>query len=477
MTSFVDEYQRWDALDLARLIASGEVTAREVLEAAIARVSEVNGAINAVVHPRFEDARADRNAQSPAGLLGGVPFLLKDITIHVRDWPISSGSRFLKDYVSTFTSEIVERYRAAGLILFGRTTSPEFGYAASTESRLFGVTRNPWDLSLSSGGSSGGASAAVAAGIVPMAQGGDSGGSLRIPAAFCGLFGFKPTRAVTPGGPHHGSFLGFSCIHAISRSVRDSAALLDATAGPDLGAPYFTVPPAESYSANLSAPLRRLRIALQTTPFNDVPLDAECERAAIDVARLCESLGHVVEPVTFSVDSERLQILYNVVWPAMILRAVQQQERATGRVSTDDFELHVVRLLDQARRLTAADFVEGLETMHSVGREFAQQFDGYDMMLTPTTALETPPIGMLDPSNPDQAALDHNLARAVAFTQIFNVTGQPAASVPVYWSEAGLPVGVQIAARYGDDAGLLQLAAQLEAARPWAHRRPHIATA
>ncbi len=468
-----ERYRGCDAISLAECVRRGEATALELLEAAERATRETDPLVNAIACWQLEAARSAVSRLDTMAPLAGVPFLLKDITTHVAGWPMSSGSAIFKDFVSTFDSNIVERYRDAGLIAFGRTTTPEFGYAATTESRLYGATRNPWNLELSAGGSSGGAAAAVAAGIVPVAQGGDSGGSLRIPAAFCGLYGLKPTRARTPSGPYHGSFLGFSSTHVISRSVRDSALFLDVASGPDAGAPYFAERPARPFAEAVSARPGLIRIAVQRRAFDDSRVDPECIEALEGAAELCRALGHEVVDVDFRFEHRKLRSLYFLVWPTLVRLALDQRAAATGRPwRLEQVEAYVARLVHDVRDTSAVAFAQALEDINAVARDFRLQSDQFDAVLSPTTALVAPRIGVLDPSNPDQDALDTALARAVAFTQIYNLTGQPAASLPLHWTRDGIPVGVQLATRYGDEALLLQLSAQLEEVQPWFDRIP-----
>lgn len=473
MAISLEKYRACDATALAALVRSGEASPQEILEAAISAAEVANPHVNAITHWRLDSAREEVLARHDERPLAGVPFLLKDISTHVAGWPLTSGSTLFRDFISAVDSTIVQRYREAGLVMFGRTATPEFGYAATTESRLTGVTRNPWNLALSAGGSSGGAAAAVATGIVPVAQGGDAGGSLRIPAAFCGLYGLKPTRARTPAGPFHGSFLGFSSTHVISRSVRDSALFLDASHGPDTGAPYFAERPAETFaSAALQKP-RRLRIAVQRRAYDNCTVDPECLAAVEHAAALCRQLGHEVVDVDFQFDVAKLQSLYLVVWPTLVRLALNQWTAATGRQwRLDDLETCVARAVDGVRETSAVEFVQALEHVNAISAHFRRQCEAFDALLTPTTALVTPRLGVLDPSNRDQDEHDAAVQRAVAFTQICNATGQPAASLPLYWTRDGLPVGVQLATRYGDEALLLQLSTQLEEAQPWFHRMP-----
>jgi amidase len=469
------QYQELDAIALAERVRAGEVQPRELLETAIARAAQVNGEINAICHPMYEAAFDDPNLSTPRGPLSGVPFLLKDLTAHAAGWPLTSGSGLLRDFVSSFDSTLVRRYREAGLVLFGRTHSPEFGYAAASESKLFGATRNPWNLALTSGGSSGGSAAAVAAGIVPAAQGGDGGGSIRIPASFCGLFGLKPTRARTPAGPAHGSFLSFAQTHVISRSVRDSALLLDLTQGPDTGAPYYAERPSRPYLEAVRTRPERLRIALQRRAYDDTSVAPDCIRALEDAAQLCEQLGHDVVEVNFRFEHHKLKQLYRIIWPMLILRALDMNSERTGQPwRAEDLEDYLAWNIGNVRSLSANDFLAALENVIAVGQEFAKQSDDFDVVLSPTTAQPAPRVGVLDPSNPDRDQLEEALNASTAFTQIYNVSGAPAASVPLYWTDADVPIGVQIGARYGDETTIFKLSGQLEAARPWARRRPSL---
>ena len=468
------DYDARDALGLAEWVRSGDVTPRELLEIAIARVEERNQQINAVVIRMFEEARRAVENGLPDGPLRGVPFLIKDLHAACVGVRMTNGSRLFEDFVSERDCELVARYRRAGLVLFGRSASPEFGITTSTESVLFGQTRNPWRTTHSAGGSSGGAAAAVAAGILPAAHASDGGGSIRIPAACCGLFGLKPTRARNPAGPAVGEgWSGMSGAHAITRSVRDSAALLDATQGPELGAPYWAPPVQRAFLEEVRVDPGRLRIALQLESFNGAPVHADCAQAARDAAELCVALGHEVEEARLEVDAAAFGSAAQVVIAANLLAELADRAAALGReLAADDVVPGTSALAEAARRVDASAYARSIVTLHAVGRQVARFLERYDVILTPTLA--TPPLelGRLALTNTDFERLTQDITATVGFTQVFNAAGNPAMSVPLSWNAEGLPIGVQFAGRFGDEATLFRLAGQLESARPWFDRRP-----
>jgi Asp-tRNA(Asn)/Glu-tRNA(Gln) amidotransferase A subunit family amidase len=471
------DYEKYDALGLAELVRKGEVSPSELLDAALARVSARNDALNAV-NMNFEArARRELAAGLPDGPFRGVPFLLKDLHAQLAGERLTYGSRLFADFVSTTDSELVARYRRAGLVLFGRTTSPELGLTAATESLLWGATRNPWNLERTPGGSSGGASAAVAAGILPAAHASDGGGSIRIPAACTGLFGVKPTRARVPMGPHAGEgWGGMSTTHAVTRSVRDSAALLDATQGPDLGAPYCAPAPERPYLEEVTRTPGRLRIALQTEAFNGVEVDPECVAAARDAAKLCEGLGHHVEEASLAVDRESFGRATQVLIGANVQATTEDAAKAQGRELGPDLVENMTWLMVVgARQIPAADYARAVRTIHAITRAAEAFFTRFDVLLTPTMAMQTAKIGELALSNAPDSGYLGRLARCTGFTSLFNSAGNPAMSVPLATASDGMPLGVQFGARFGDEATLFRLAGQLEAARPWAARRPAVA--
>jgi Asp-tRNA(Asn)/Glu-tRNA(Gln) amidotransferase A subunit family amidase len=362
-------------------------------------------------------------------------------------------------------------------VIFGKTASPEFGLTTSTESVLFGQTRNPWKPTHMAGGSSGGAAAAVAAGIVPAAHASDGGGSIRIPASCCGLFGLKPTRARIPAGPDAGEgWSGMSANHVVSRSVRDSAALLDATHGPAAGDPYFAPAPERAFLDEVGADPGRLRIAVQTEAFNGCPTHADCVAAVRDAAELLASLGHHVEEAVFTPDREALGRATQVIIAANVRATALDRAAALGRELRDDDIEPVTRgMALLVKDLEAAEYPRAVRTIHTAGRQVAAFFEGYDALLTPTLACPPMELGRLALTNSDLPAFLGAITQTVGFTQLFNATGNPAASLPLSWNGDGLPIGVQLAGRFGDEATLLRLSAQLEQARPWFGRRPGLA--
>ena len=468
------EYAAYDGLGLAKLIRRREVRADEVLEAAIERIEAQNPALNAVVTRTYDEARAALERAPAGGAFAGAPFLLKDLGGAQGGVRLTGGSRFFEDAVAPFDAEIVRRYRAAGLAILGRTNTPELGLSATTEPVLFGPCRNPWHRGHTSGGSSGGSAAAVAAGMVPLAHASDGGGSIRIPAACCGLFGLKPTRGRNSMAPYAGeSLAGCAVEHVVSRSVRDSAAALDATCGPAPGDPYFAPPPARPYLEEVGADPGRLRIAIATRAFNGAPVTRECAEAAQQCAALCADLGHEVEEAAPDYDGYGLDHTYDRVFAVGAAANVRIRAELMKRTfDPSRFERVTLAMLERASAIGAAEYVQLVHRLHAVSRQIAAFFATYDLLLTP--ALAEPPVrlGVLDMMSEDLDAYALRLWRFTPFTYVFNVTGQPAMSVPFSWNGDGLPIGVQVVGRYGDEASLFRLAAQLEQARPWAERRP-----
>jgi amidase len=469
-----EEFESFDGLGLAELVRRRDASPAELLDAAVSRVEARNPELNAVVTRMYDQARAALAEGLPAGPFTGVPYLLKDLGAHYTGAVTSFGSTLFKDFVVDHDSEITARLRRAGLIIFGKTNTPELGLAPSTEPRLFGPTRNPWNPAHSSGGSSGGSAAAVAAGMVPMAHATDGGGSIRIPASCCGLFGLKPTRARNPMGPDAGEGWGGASVgHAVTRTVRDSAALLDATSGPDVGDPYWAPPPARPFLDEVGRDPGRLRIALTTRPWNGQPVDPECAEAATAAARLCERLGHHVEEATPAVDAKLLGEASLIIVSANIRAALEARAVALGReLAAGDVErLTWARAMD-GHTARAADYARSIGVIHRTGRVVARFFTGYDILLSPTMCRPPYPLGVLDLMTEDVERYTQAILGAIGFTSLFNSAGCPAMSVPLSWSRAGLPIGVQFAAPFGDEATLFRLGAQLETARPWDARRP-----
>ena len=472
----MEDYERYDGLGLAELVARGECSAAELIEAAIARTEQRDPAIGAVVIPMFEAARAAAQAgpANAAAPFGGVPFLLKDLHLALPGVRLCNGSQLFADHIPEVESELVARYRRAGLIIFGKSHSPELGLTTTTESRLFGQTRNPWNPAHTAGGSSGGAAAAVAAGLLPLANASDGGGSIRIPASCCGLFGLKPTRGRTPHGPLSGEgWSGMSTVHAITRSVRDSAALLDATAGPDAGAPYAAQPPQRPWLEEVPRAPGRLVIAMREETWNGAPVHPDCSEALRDAAALCEELGHEIVPAQGHFDAEALRSASLTIIGTQTRALLEARAAALGRaLQQDDVEPGTWAVAEIGAARSATDYARALNTIHAAGREMAASFSACDLLLTPTMAAPPARLGVLSLSNPDGNAQNAALQQAIGFTQLINITGNPAMSVPLWWTGAGLPIGVQFTAPLDDEAQLFRLAGQLEAARPWAERRP-----
>jgi len=472
----VDDLALLDATAQADLVRRKEVKAIELVDAAIDRIERLNPTLNAVVTPMYDLARQAASRPLPDGPFAGVPFLLKDLLVEYAGVRFTEGSAFLRDYVSDHDSELVARHKRAGLIVLGKTNTPEFGILPTTEPRLFGPTHNPWDTGRTTGGSSGGSAAAVAAGIVPMAHGNDGGGSIRIPASCCGLFGLKPTRGRNPLGPDFGDiFSGLVAEHALTRSVRDSAALLDATSGPDLGDPYWAPPPERPFLREVGADPGRLRIAFTTQAATEAEVHPDCMTATRDAAALCADLGHEVVEAAPAIDGQLLMQAFITLWSAGNAWTVDDFARRTGRTPTPDlFEPLTWALQEMGRQHSASAYLLALQDLQGVSRDVARFFIDYDIWLTPTLGEPPVPLGTFDspPENPLQGLF--RAAAFVPFTPICNITGQPAMSVPLYWNADGLPVGSHFVGRFGDEATLLRLAAQLEQARPWADRRPPV---
>ncbi|MGO9020036.1 MAG: amidase [Syntrophobacteraceae bacterium] len=491
------EYDQYDGIGLARLVREGQVSASELCEEAISRIEQLNPHLNAVITLMFAQARATAKGALPDGAFKGVPFLLKDLLHAWAGVPLSSGSKSLKDFVPDRDAEIVSRFKRAGLIVLGKTNLPEFGLMAVTEPEAFGPTRNPWNLHHTPGGSSGGSAAAVASRIVPIASANDGGGSIRIPASCCGIFGLKPTRGRTPVGPYYGEVWdGAVSDLALSLSVRDSAALLDAVQGPEAGAPYAIVPPERPYLEEIGLDPGTLRIAFTTRSPIGTEVHPECVEAVRRAAALLESLGHRVEEAEPVYDGKALAKCYMILYFGQIAAdlALIAVEQGADKARLVEDTTRTLALL--GRTLKACDYVAAKRQWHIFGRAMAEFFTEHDLFLTPTTACPPVRIGSLAPKAADVAAMKvvnalglGSLLKATGivdklsteslsktpFTQLANLTGLPAMSVPLHWTPDGLPCGVQFIGRFGDEGMLFRLAAQLEKASPWFDKRPPLA--
>ncbi|MGH9136193.1 MAG: amidase [Acidimicrobiales bacterium] len=474
----IDQLADLDAVAQADLVHRGEVTAVELVTAAIERIEALNPTLNAVIHTSFEKALAAA-AAGPSGPFAGVPYLLKDLIVERAGDPFTEGSRFLAGNVSTFTSELATRLERAGLVVLGRTNAPEFGMVPACEPDLHGPTRNPWSLEHSTSGSSGGSAAAVASGMVPMAHGNDLGGSIRYPASACGLFGLKPTRARIPLGPEYGDAVSGGAVeHALTRTVRDSAALIDATAGPAPGDPYPAPPPARAFLDEVGRDPGRLRIAWSARTASGDLGHPDCVAALADAVALCESLGHeLVEadlPGLTPLVGAAIGTMFNAATAWIIAYWIRRLGRQPG---PDDLEPLTRAYWEAGRGVTAADYLLAIEDLQAfsrfVARFLAGRPHGFDAFLTPTMSEPPALIGEIT-STPDEPyrALERG-GRTVAYSGVVaNITGNPAMSLPLWWNASGLPIGVHLLGRYGDEATLLRLASQLETTRPWTTRRP-----
>jgi amidase len=489
------DFHQLDALGTADLIRRREISPRDAVQAAIGRIEAVNPQLNAVVLRMFDRALGDADGDIPDGPFRGVPFLLKDLLTWYAGEPISSGSRLFQGWVAPSDSEMTRRYRRAGLIVVGKTNTPEFGLVPFTESELLGVCRNPWNPEVTVGGSSGGSGAAVASGMVPMAGGGDGGGSIRIPASCCGLFGLKPTRGRTPTGPVNGElWRGATVEHVITRSVRDSAAVLDAVAGPDVGAPYFAPPPERPFLDEVRTPPGRLRIAFTVEPMLGREVHPDCVKAVVDAARLLESLGHDVSEDTFEVDRDAFNAAFLTVVCCEMASELDDAARLLGRVvRRGEVEAPTWALALIGRSISGPDYTTAVRYLQRTGRRVGEFFERYHVHVSPVVAGPPFPHGALQPPASERAAMSvlgalraskvmkamGALERAagtvfdwMAYTPVANATGQPAMSVPLSWNAAGLPIGVHFTGRYADEATLFRLAAELEIASPWREKKP-----
>jgi amidase len=474
------EYGDHDGLGLAELVKRGDVTAAELVEEAIARTEELNPKLNAVVFKGYDLAREwakEHDSSGASAPLKGVPMLLKDILAFCPGFPTTSGSNYMPAVPLPLESEIVARYRRAGLIPLGKTNAPEFGLVCTTEPVRYGATHNPWDLERTPGGSSGGSAAAVAARIVPIAHANDGGGSIRIPAACCGLVGLKPTRARNSLGPIIGDAMsGLVAEHVVTRSVRDCAAVLDATAGMIPGDPYTAPPAPESFLTEVTAPGQVMRIAIMPEEPG-APRDPACEQALQDTVQLLGELGHIVEePPRFnpqSVSAESGE--FTAIWCAGLASNLAALEPLLGKPpSRDDLEALTWAMNEAGKKVSAVEYLSAVAKMQSLSREFAQHYREYDLTLVPT--LNKPPLklGEIDVRSSDLDAQMEIMFRFIPHTGLFNMTGCPAITLPLAWTNADLPLGMMFGARFGDEASLFRIAGQLERARPWANKVPPV---
>lgn len=468
------EYGNYDAVGLAELVRKKQVSAGELLDEAIARTSKVDPKINAVVVKHYDFAKRQIDKGLPEGPFTGVPFLLKDLEF-LEGTRTTSGASVYQDHLADHTGTLAQRFLDAGLTIFGKSSTPEFGLLPTTESRLFGPTRNPWNPEHSSGGSSGGAGAAVAARIIPVAHASDGGGSIRIPASASGVFGLKPTRARNPIGPDRGEgWGGFSCGHVLSISVRDSAVMLDAIHGPEPSSPYVAPPPERPFAEEVGRDPGRLRIAFtDKSPYGDA-IDPEIAAAVREIATLLDRLGHHVEERAPALAADPAAVMALIV-SANTGLAVRLAEQQLGRAATDrDFEYLTLASAHNGGKATAIDYAAAQLNAFRISRGLATFFDTCDVFLCPTLCSPPLRIGEINPMSPDLSHIPPILRRYMPATSLFNMSGQPAMSVPLAWNAAGLPLGMMFAARMGDEATLFRLASQLEQERPWNKKIPPV---
>ncbi len=466
------DYAKYDGLGLAELVQKKKVKAGELVEEAISRAEALNPKLNCVVFKDYDRARETAAGKLPKGAFTGVPFFLKDIFAYAQGMPTRQAARFIPPIHWPHDSLLTARYRAAGLVMLGKTNVPEFGIVPTTESKLYGPAHNPWNLAHSTGGSSGGSAAAVAAGIVPLAHANDGGGSIRIPASCCGLVGLKPTRGRVSFAPDYGDVVdGLAIDLCVSRSVRDTAAALDAVAGNVQGDPYWAPPQPASYLEAIKRKPKRLKIAFAARKLDGTAMHADCEAAVKAAARLCERLGHSVEEASPDLDQPTLIPAFMAFWCANLAAGIDGVARLTGQAPAPDlFEGLTWGLYEAGKRISASEYLLAKAAMQHASRLAAKFHETYDVWLTAT--LGSPPVrlGTFDMEERDPDKSFAPLIDYVPFTAMQNVTGQPAINVPLHWNKAGLPIGVHFVGRFGDEFTLLKLAAELEKASPWAQR-------
>jgi amidase len=463
------EYGQYDGLGLGALVAARKISAIELVNEAIDRAEALNPKLNAIVFKDFDRARTIAKGKLPAGPFCGVPFFLKDIFALAEGMPTRQASRFFPPIPSDHDSLLTARFKASGLIALGKTNVPEFGLVPTTESKLYGPAHNPWNLAHSTGGSSGGSAAAVAAGIVPLAHANDGGGSIRIPASCCGLVGLKPSRGRITFAPDFGDIVdGLATDLVVSRSVRDTAAALDAVAGSVQGDPYWSPPAPQSYLAAMERKPEKLRIAFSLKKLDGAPLHPDCIAAVKRAARLCEQLGHDVEEADPNLDQTMLIPSFMALWAANLAAGIDMIAMLTGAKPVEEmFEGLTWGLYEAGKGVSASQYLIAKQAMNSASREAAKFHQTYDVWVSATLGLPPVPLGTFNMDEKDPVKSFAPLIDYVPFTAMQNVTGQPAINLPLHWNAQDLPIGVQFVGRFGDEETLLRLAGQLENAAPW----------
>ena len=464
-----------DAISLAELVRSKQISAVELLESTIAKAEALNPELNFLAQRHYDYGRAAIEEGVGDGAFAGVPLLLKDLNIYVEGLITENGSRSRRGAVATYTMELVHRMERAGFVIFGKTTSPEFGLSSTTEGSLHGATRNPWNVNHTPGGSSGGAAVAVSAGVVPMAHATDGGGSIRIPASCCGLFGLKPSRGRNPMGPKYTErWGGMPAHHVVSWTVRDSAAMLDATHGREPGSRYDAPQPEGTFLSHVTKDPGALRIAVMCTSFSGAKADPEVAEAVGDAGRLLESLGHHVEEAAPSVDGNALRAAASVLIGASVAADVDDWAKLTGiKPGPEVLEIGTLATVGRGRTYAATDWARANDTLMAAAITIGQFMQEFDVILSPTLALPPVPIGTFDLADPgERSEWATRVNNFSPFAQVANATGQPAMSLPLGMSTSGLPIGVMATGRYGEEALLFSLAGQIERAAPWIGRKP-----
>lgn len=499
MSSF-SEYDQYDGLGLAELIRKKEITPTEVCTEAIKRAEKINPQLNAIVHPLYDLAKDLASKELSPGPFYGVPFLLKDLLCGLKGVPLTFGSKSMQHFIPDHDTELVKRYKASGVVIMGKTNTPEFGLMGITEPELFGPCRNPWNPAHTPGGSSGGSAAAVAARIVPLASGGDGGGSIRIPASCCGLFGLKPSRGRVPTGPDWGEIWEGAVVeHVLSITVRDSAAMLDQIQGPDPGTPYLIPAPSRPFLQEVEQDPQKLKIGMCTASPLGKEVHPECVQAVKETACLLEDLGHIVEEVPLPYDGELVAMSYLIMYLGQVPAQLDQVGLLLGRpVKRREVEMATWTAAQIGQGLKAKDYIQTIQRWNEVCRAMGRFHLQYDLLLTPTLAHPPVKVGALMPNIFERGAMRiinalgpvarfmgvksaliktglKNLEK-MPYTQAANMTGQPAMSVPLYWSKDNLPCGVQFMAQLGEEAMLFRLAGQLERGRPWKDKQPPLCT-
>lgn len=472
----LQEYSSFDGLGLAELIRKKEVTKSEVASCAIKAIQMINPKLNALVEYYQDRAIVSNELLANLPPYDGVPMLLKDLGAYEADKNAEMGSRMAQGIRFDHDSELVKRYKIAGFNILGRTTTPELASSAVTDSLACGITRNPWDLNLSPGGSSGGSATAVASGMVPIAHGTDLGGSIRTPSGFTGLVGLKPSRNLNPVGPGAGQFfLGLATEHVLTRTVRDSAAVLDATAGPAVGEFYYTPKNGISYLSTMLEEQTPLKMAINLEPWISANVDSEVLEATILAAKLCESLGHIVDQNRFTLNEEKLLNCIETIWASYTTYGINNLHVLTGReISVDTLEQSTLKGYKDGTTYTSQDLIAAVEYSNIVARTVGVFFEKYDIMITPTNAIQAPLADRWKDQKQDFTWHDWVLkaCKVAPFGQIFNISGAPAITLPLGWSSTGMPIGITFSTKIGNEAMLFRLAAQLELAQPWNNRKP-----